>query len=236
MIISILTLFPDMFAGPFDTSIIKRAITKNIITINYINIRDFATDAYKSVDHHPYGGGIGMILRVDVVDRAIQYATQQYTDKNTTIILLDPQGTPYKQKKAKQLATKYEHLVLVCGHYEGVDERIRSLVTEEVSIGDYILTGGEIPAMVIVDSITRLLPGTLTKSDATVNESFTTSLLEYPQYTKPEIYHDQSVPNVLLSGNHKKILEWKREQASIKTKQQRPDLIMAQKDLDELLL
>ncbi len=220
MKISILTLFPDMFAGPFDSSIIKRAKEKGIVDISFVNIRDFATDAYGSVDDHPYGGGVGMILRVDVVDRALQ----QVKTKNSRIILLDPQGTPYTQKKAKELST-IDHLILICGHYEGVDERIRSLVDEEISIGDYVVTGGEIPAMMVVDSVVRLLPGTLVKSEATENESFSQDSLEYPQYTRPEVYKDMKVPDVLLSGNHKEIEKWKKEQSMKRTTSRRPDLL-----------
>jgi tRNA (guanine37-N1)-methyltransferase len=224
MIISIITLFPDMFSSVFSSSIIKRALAKKQITIHYINIRDFATDAYKSVDNHPYGGGTGMILRVDVLDRAIQFAKKQVKNKKAHIVLMDPQGTPYTQATAQSL-TKQEHLILICGHYEGVDERVRELVTEEISIGDYVLTGGEIPAMVIVDSITRLLPGVLPKEDATIHESFSEGTLEYPQYTRPEVYKKQSVPSVLLSGNHKVIDEWRRDQAQKKTYARRPDLV-----------
>lgn len=229
MIISILTLFPDMFDGPFGTSIIKRAIAKKQIIVRCINMRDFSTDAYKSVDHHPYGGGTGMILRVDVVDRAIAAAKKSAKGKRAHIVLMDPQGTPYSQTKAHEF-TKYDHLILICGHYEGVDERVRDLVSEEISIGDYVLTGGEIPAMVIVDSVTRLLPNVLAKADATVHESFSENLLEYPQYTRPEVYKNRSVPSVLLSGNHKVIADWRTEEAKKKTLLRRPDLLKEKKD------
>ena len=228
MIISILTLFPDMFDGPFGSSILKRAIAKKQITVRYINMRDFSTDAYKSVDNHPYGGGTGMILRVDVVDRAIAAAKKSARGKRTLVLLMDPQGTPYTQAKAHDF-TSYDHLILVCGHYEGVDERVRDLVSEEISIGDYVLTGGEIPAMVIVDSVTRLLPNVLAKADATVHESFSENLLEYPQFTRPEVYKKQAVPSVLLSGNHKVIADWRQAEAKKKTIQRRPDL-MGKKD------
>ncbi len=222
MKITILTLFPDMFAGPFDSSIIKRAKEKGIVDISLVNIRDFATDAYKTVDDHPYGGGVGMILRVDIVDKAIK--SVKTSDVRSKIILLDPQGAPYTQKKARELST-FDHLIFICGHYEGVDERIRSLVDEEISIGDYVLTGGEIPAMVMVDSVVRLLAGTLTKPHATVDESFSQPLLEYPQYTRPEIYKDMKVPDVLVSGNHKEIEKWKNEQSQKRTRTRRPDLL-----------
>ena len=222
MKITILTLFPDMFAGPFDSSIIKRAKEKGIVDISLVNIRDFATDAYRTVDDHPYGGGVGMILRVDIVDKAIK--SVKTSDVRSKIILLDPQGAPYTQKKARELST-FDHLIFICGHYEGVDERIRSLVDEEISIGDYVLTGGEIPAMVMVDSVVRLLAGTLTKPHATVDESFSQPLLEYPQYTRPEIYKDMKVPDVLVSGNHKEIEKWKNEQSQKRTRTRRPDLL-----------
>lgn len=217
MHISILTLFPDMFDGPFDQSIIKRAIDKKLMSIEYINIRNFATDKYKTVDGHPYGGGVGMLLRVDVVDRALQSVGKGHT------VLLDAGGTPYTQRKAKELSS-IDHLILICGHYEGVDERVRQLADEEISIGDYVLTGGEIPAMVLVDSVARLIPGVLTKPEATVHESFTEALLEYPQYTEPQTYKGQGVPQVLLSGNHKMIDVWRSDEAIKRTKGQRPDL------------
>lgn len=195
-----------MFAGPFDYSIIKRAQEKKLVEINFVHIRDFASDRYKSVDDHPYGGGVGMIMRVDVVDRALQNLRGKK-------ILLDPRGETFTQQKARALS-KLDDLILICGHYEGVDERVRQLVDETLSIGDYVLTGGEIPAMVIVDSLVRLLPGVL-KTEATKNESFSPSQgLEYPQYTRPEEYKGMRVPELLLSGNHKKINAWRRGRAS----------------------
>ncbi|MEK7577018.1 MAG: tRNA (guanosine(37)-N1)-methyltransferase TrmD [Patescibacteria group bacterium] len=216
---SIITLFPDMFTSPFAYSIIKRAVEKNQIHIDIVNLRDFSTDAYKSVDDRPYGGGAGMILRVDIIDKALKSIKKGHT------ILLDPGGTPYKQSMAKQLATTYDHIILLCGHYEGIDERVRSLVDQEISIGDYVLTGGEIPTLVVVDSVTRLLTGVLSKPEATVHESFTEALLEYPQYTRPASYKDQTVPEILLSGDHKKIAAWQKAQAIKKTKHTRPDLL-----------
>ncbi|OGG30582.1 tRNA (guanosine(37)-N1)-methyltransferase TrmD [Candidatus Gottesmanbacteria bacterium RIFCSPLOWO2_01_FULL_46_9] len=226
MQITILTLFPEMFAGPFDHSIIKRASDKRLITIAYLSIRSFATDAYKTVDDHPYGGGHGMILRVDVVDRAIEYAKARSPNPSHTV-LLDPQGTPYTQGHASRLRTN-THLILICGHYEGIDERIRTLVDEELSIGDYILTGGELPAMVIVDSVVRLLPGVLKKEEAKTQESFSQKVpaLEYPQYTRPETYKGMKVPSPLLSGNHKKIAAWKEQQSQARTRLRRPDLLI----------
>ncbi len=222
--ISILTLFPEMFVSPFAQSIIKRAIETKKVTLEYSNIRDFSSDSYKSVDDHPYGGGHGMILRVDVIDRAILHVKKKYPSLTTHSILLDPQGSQYTQNIAKKLTT-WEHLILLCGHYEGIDERVRDLVDEEISIGDYVLTGGEIPAMAIVDSVVRLLPQTLKRSEATIDESFTTNLLEYPQYTRPETYKNQQVPEVLLSGNHKNIAQWQKEKAHERTAARRPDLL-----------
>lgn len=203
MNITILTLFPDMLRDALNYSIPKRAMEKGIVTIECVNIRDYATDAYKSVDDHPYGGGAGMILRVDVLDRALQKTKGKR-------ILLDPKGKQYTQKKARELS-KLDRLVLVCGHYEGVDERVRALVDEEISIGDYVLSGGEIPALVVVDSIVRLLPGVLKKKEATAEESFSKGLLEYPQYTRPENYKGKRVPKILLSGNHAAIKKWRKE-------------------------
>jgi tRNA (guanine37-N1)-methyltransferase len=224
MRISILTLFPEMFAGPFDHSMLRRAQEKNLLEINVVNIRDFAQDAYRSVDDRPFGGGAGMILRVDVVDRALKHVTHQASRKPTRTILLDPQGTPYTQKKAATLAN-YDHLVLVCGHYEGVDARIRSLVDEEVSVGDYILTGGELAAMIIADSVVRLIPGVLGNKDATRDESFSDSHLEYPQYTQPRNYKGAKVPDVLLGGNHALIEAWRKKMSRNRTQEQRPDLL-----------
>lgn len=225
MYITVLTLFPDMFTGPFDASIVKRAKEKEIVTITYVNIRDFAKDKHKSVDDRPYGGGAGMILRVDIVDQALTYAKLLHTNVRTYTILLDPQGMTYSQQIARQLST-FEHLILLCGHYEGVDERIRQLVDVEISIGDYVLTCGEIPAMVLVDSIVRLLPGTLKKEGVTTNESFSgrTPLLEYPQYTTPQNYKGSNVPDILLSGHHKNIEKWKQKESQKRTKLRRRDL------------
>lgn len=226
MHISILTLFPEMFVGPFEHSIIARAQKKGLIDIHYINIRDYATDPHKSVDDHPYGGGVGMILKVDVVDRAIMDAKSRYPDTSCWSVLLDPAGHPFTQTKSKTLS-RVEHLLLLCGHYEGVDERIRSLVDEEISIGDYILTGGEIPAMVITDSVARLVKGVLRDESAPMTESFSDNpqLLEYPQYTKPHTYKGVAVPEILLSGDHAKIASWRATQATIRTKKRRPDLL-----------
>lgn len=207
MIFSILTLFPDMFRGPFDFSKIKHAKEQDIISINIINIRDFATDNYKTVDDRPYGGGIGMILKVDVVDRALQFAKNQFTEKSSHSILLDPQGTRFTQKEAVALTQK-EHIILVCGHYEGVDARVRQLVDESISIGDFVVTGGELPAMTIVDAVTRLLPGVLRNETTITNETFMGEYREPPQYTRPAEYQGMKVPDILLGGNHAEIKKW----------------------------
>ncbi len=227
MHVSIITLFPEMFIGPFSSSIIKRAQEADKVTIEYIQLRDFSNDAYKTVDDHPYGGGVGMVLRVDVLDRAIQSVKSRIpaeAKELTKVILLDPRGTSYNQKKARILS-ELTHLILVCGHYEGVDERVRSLVDEQISIGDFVVTGGEIPAMAIVDSVVRLLPGVLRNKEASFTESFESGSLEYPQYTRPETYQHKAVPGVLLSGNHADIADWRMKQSQILTKKLRPDLL-----------
>lgn len=228
MRISIITLFPEMFSGVFDTSIIKRARQKNKLEITLVNLRDFSTDTYSSVDDHPYGGGAGMVLRVDVIDRALT-AVKATSADSTHVILMTPQGTPYSQKKARELTSSKDHLIVLCGHYEGFDERVRSLVDEEISIGDYILTGGEIPAMVLTDSVARLIPGVLADPNATLDESFEKQVLEYPQYTRPETYKSLSVPPVLLSGNHAVIKKWREGESLLRTKKRRPDLLKVKK-------
>lgn len=206
MKISILTLFPEMMKGPFDHSIIKRAVEKKLVEIEYVNIRDFGIGKHKIVDDKPYGGGVGMVLRIDVIDKALQNVKCQ-----ERIILLDPRGEKFTQQKAEELA-KLDHLILICGHYEGVDERVKNLIDESISIGNYVLTGGELPAMVIVDSVVRLIPGVLAKPQATALESFSKrGYLEHPQYTRPRSFKGWEVPEILLSGNHRKIEEWKSE-------------------------
>ncbi|MBI4089401.1 MAG: tRNA (guanosine(37)-N1)-methyltransferase TrmD [Candidatus Levybacteria bacterium] len=223
MRISILTLFPEMFKGPFDYSIIKKALIKNKVRIEFINIRDFGIGKHKVVDDRPYGGGHGMILRVDVLEKAIFHAKDSKLRSDIQkVILLSPHGTTFNQKKARELSN-FKHLILVCGHYEGIDERAKKFIDEELSVGDFIVTGGEIPAMLVVDSIVRLISGVL-KEGVTTTESFS-PFLEYPQYTKPNTYKNLSVPPILLSGNHRKIKEW-RDKASMKTTLKlRPDLL-----------
>ena len=216
----ILTLFPEMFE-PLKHSIIERASKQNLININLINIRDFSKDKHKKVDDTPYGGGAGMVMMPDVVYDA--YSSIQ-NKENAKVIYLSPKGKVLNQEKVLELS-KQEHLILLCGHYEGIDQRvIDEIVDEEISIGDYVLTGGEIPAMVLVDSVSRYIQGVL-KQESTQEESFTNNLLEYPQYTRPEEFHGQKVPEVLLSGHHENIRKW-REQKSLEiTKQKRPDLL-----------
>lgn len=232
MIFTILTLFPEIVSNSLNYSIVKRAKDKKLVTINCVNIRDFATDKYKTVDDKPYGGGVGMILKVDVVDRAlnevknlspqmrdpanqmnqIKAGKLKIKNSRTRIILLDPKGTKYTQSKAVILS-KFDHIILICGHYEGVDARVEELVDESVSIGDYVVTGGEIPALVVVDSVTRLLPGVI-REGATESESFTyPEKLEAPQYTRPEEYKSMKVPEILLSGNHAAISRWQQQMA-----------------------
>ncbi|HSX40643.1 MAG TPA: tRNA (guanosine(37)-N1)-methyltransferase TrmD [Candidatus Saccharimonadales bacterium] len=226
MKISILTLFPQMFDGPFAHSIVKRAQEQNLLEITFVNIRSFGIGTHKTVDDTPYGGGRGMILRVDVAAKAIA-AAKDKKYKREHVVLLDARGKTFDQTKAKELS-RFDHLILVCGHYEGVDERIRAFVDEEISIGDFILTGGEIPAMLITDALTRLLPGVL-KDGVTQNESFSlmdpTPLLEHPQYTKPQNFNDMSVPEVLLSGNHAEIETWRKKQSNSITQKHRPDML-----------
>ncbi len=222
MKISIITLFPEMFNGPLTHSILKRAIEKKLIIIDFINLRSFGIGKHKIVDDKPYGGGVGMILRADIVIQAIEKAKCNTSCKER-IILLDAAGEKFTQKKVKELS-KVEHLILVCGHYEGVDERVRKFTDEELSIGDYVLTGGEIPSMVVIDSVSRLIPNVLGKNESSLEESFE-PYLEYPQYTRPEEFKGLKVPEILLSGNHQKIEEFRRKEGIKRTKEKRPDLL-----------
>ncbi len=224
MTIDILTLFPQMFKGPFDESILRRAQDKGLVEINIHNLRDWAEDERGTVDDRPFGGGPGMIIKPQPVFNAVESLKSKVKSQKSKVILLTPQGKVFNQKMAQELS-KLENIILICGHYEGADERIREhLVDEELSIGDYILTGGELPAMVVTDAIVRLLPGVLEKPEAVESESFST-LLEHPQYTRPENFKGWKVPKVLLSGNHQEIKKWREEQALKKTKKRRPDLL-----------
>ncbi|MDO8452254.1 MAG: tRNA (guanosine(37)-N1)-methyltransferase TrmD [bacterium] len=227
MRVDILTLFPNMFSGPFDESIIKRAGTRGIVDIKIHQLRDWGLGSHKTVDGRPYGGGTGMVLLAEPIYRALHDIKGKAGSVKGKVktIFLDPAGEKFTQKKARELS-KVDHLILIAGHYETIDERIKeNLIDECISIGDYVLTGGEIPAMVLIDTIVRLLPGVLEKEDATAFESFEDGLLEYPQYSRPEEFNGWKVPEVLLSGDHKKIEAWKKEKSLEKTKKVRPDLL-----------
>ena len=215
----VLTLFPEMFE-PLNESIIGRAKEKGLININLINIRDFSKNKHKKVDDTPYGGGAGMVMMPDVVYDAYK----SLDSKDAKVIYMSPQGQKLNQKKVVELS-KEKHIILLCGHYEGIDQRvIDEIVDEEISIGDYVLTGGELPAMIVIDSVSRYIDGVL-KDDSTKEESFSEGFLEYPQYTRPEIFNGKQVPEVLLSGHHENIDKWRREQSLINTKKKRPDLL-----------
>ncbi len=228
MKIDILTLFPDMFKGPFDESIIRRAQDKSLVEINIHNLRKWTTDKRGTVDDRPYGGGVGMVMMIEPIAEAIKELKAKSEERKAKVILLSPRGKVWKQELARE-HSMLEHLILICGRYEGVDERVRNYIDEEISIGDYVLTGGEIPAMVLVDSMVRLIPGVLEKPEATQLESFSRlkigNLLEYPQYTHPEDFHGLKVPPILLSGNHAEIEKWRAEEALKITKKNRPDLL-----------
>ena len=228
MRIDILTIFPQMFAPIMNESIIKRAQTKGKVDILVHNLRDFSLDKHRKIDDRPFGGGPGMIMQPDPIFNAIKHIKKKAgkrKQKASKVILLSPQGKVFQQSLAKRLS-KCKHLIIICGHYEGIDERVRkSLVDEEISIGDYILTGGELPTMVIIDCIVRLIPGVLGEKKSLHFESFEGNLLEYPQYTRPANYKGMRVPSVLLSGNHNKIQQWRQRQAMKITKQRRPDLL-----------
>ncbi|WP_124728719.1 tRNA (guanosine(37)-N1)-methyltransferase TrmD [Staphylospora marina] len=220
----ILTLFPEMFVGFMESSIIRKAREKGLIETRLVNFRDYATDRHRTVDDTPYGGGGGMVLKPEPIFAAVEDLLKDLP-KKPPILLMSPQGEPFTQKKAEELA-QHDHLVLICGHYEGFDERIRThLATGEISIGDYVLTGGELPAMVVVDSVSRLIPGVLGNQSSAVDDSFSTSLLEYPQYTRPVDFRGWKVPDILLSGHHAKIERWRRQESLRRTWERRPDLL-----------
>ena len=215
----VLTLFPEMFEI-LNQSIIGKAIEKDLINIKVTNIRDFSKDKHKKVDDTPYGGGAGMVMKPDVVYDAYQ----SIKDRNAKVIYMSPQGKPLNQKKVEELS-KENHLIILCGHYEGIDQRVLDkIVDEEISIGDYVLTGGEIPAMVLIDSVSRYVEGVL-KEDSIKEESFSNGLLEYPQYTRPEVFEGMKVPEVLLSGHHENIEKWRKEKSLEITKKKRPDIL-----------
>lgn len=225
MKIHIMTLFPDMVMNGLNTSILARAMDKGFVEIEAVNIRDYTTDKHKKVDDYPYGGGAGMLMQAQpVYDCHLAITAKQKTKQRVRTIYVTPQGKTFNQQMAKDLASEQE-LIFLCGHYEGVDERVlEEIVTDYISIGDYVLTGGELPAMVMVDAIARLVPGVLNNSDSAETESFSDNLLEYPQYSRPEIWNDKRVPEILLSGDHAKVDAWRLEQSIARTKERRPDL------------
>lgn len=219
MKITILTLFPEMIEPLINTSILKRAQESKHVSFEIINFRDFSTNKHKTVDDTPYGGGSGMVLAVEPI-----YLALKSTEFNARKILLSPQGKTFNQKKAKELALE-EHLLFICGHYEGFDERVREFVDEELSIGDFVMTGGEIAALAVIDSVVRLIPGVLGSSDSYIHDSFYEDYLDYPQYTKPREFLGFKVPDILLSGNHAEIDKWRKEMQEKRTQERRPDLI-----------
>jgi tRNA (guanine37-N1)-methyltransferase len=227
MRIDVLTLFPEMFEGVFSSSILGKASEKGIVTLNTVNFREYSENKHSTVDDYPYGGGGGMVLKPEPVFSAVEDLLSDggSEEDSPRIILMCPQGETFTQAKAEELS-RQRRLILICGHYEGYDERIRRyLVTDELSIGDYVLTGGEIPAMAVIDSVVRLLPGVLGNEQSAVTDSFSTGLLEYPHYTRPPKFRDWEVPEVLLSGHHGNIAQWRRKQALYRTWKRRPDLL-----------
>lgn len=223
MIFEVLTIFPRIFETYFNVGILKKAEEKSLVTLRAYNLRNFTHDRHGQVDDYPYGGGAGMVIKAGPAIEAVE--TIKKDNVKRRVILLSPQGVPYSQEKAEELRDSEEALLFICGRYEGIDERIQCVVDEEVSIGDYVLTGGELPALVIIDSIVRLIPGALGDEDSPIEESFSWGILDYPHYTRPRYIGDLGVPDVLLSGNHKEIGLWRRRQALKKTLLSRPDLI-----------
>ncbi len=221
MKIDVLTLFPEMFAGPLDVSIIQRARTSGLLDLRIHNLRDWTHDRYKTVDDRPFGGGPGMVLKPEPIFEAVE----SLASEGTHVILTTPAGRVFNQALARELAQQ-TRLLIICGSYEGVDERVReALVDDELSVGDYVLTNGGLPAMVIVDAVTRLLPGALGKDESALDESFSQGLIEYPHYTRPAEYRGMKVPDILLGGHHAEIAKWRAEQARLRTKERRPDLL-----------
>ncbi|NLT95753.1 MAG: tRNA (guanosine(37)-N1)-methyltransferase TrmD [Clostridia bacterium] len=227
MDIKVFTLFPEMFESPLNSSILFKARQKGLLNITLINFRDYAQDKHNSVDDYPFGGGAGMVLKPEPIVLALE-DNLSFDDDEQEIILLSPQGKVFNQENAKLLAKK-KKLALICGHYEGFDERIRSFVTQEFSIGDYVLTGGELPAMVMIDAISRLIPGVIKETQSFEEDSFYHGLIEYPQYTRPRVFRNMEVPEILLSGNHQKIQRWRRKESLRRTLKRRPDLLKSYK-------
>ena len=220
MKIDVLTLFPEMFVGPLDFSMVKRARDLGILDLRVVNLRDYTHDRHKTVDDKPFGGGPGMLLKPEPIFEAVE----SLADETMRVVMLTPVGRKFDQQIARELAQQ-RHLLLLCGAYEGFDERIRTLAQDEISIGDFVLTNGALPAMVMVDAITRLLPGVLGDEQSSQDESFSHGTLEYPHYTRPTEFRGMKVPEILLSGNHAEIEKWRREQAKLRTKERRPDLL-----------
>jgi len=220
----ILTLFPEMFGGVLGASIIKRAIAKGILTVELTDFRDFTTDRHHQADDTPFGGGSGMVLKPEPLFRAVERVKENAPGLKRRVIILDPAGDVFNQARAKELAD-FEQLILICGHYEGFDARIYSLADELVSVGDYVLTGGELPAMIVLDAVSRMIPGVLGADDSAATDSFYAGLLGYPQYTKPRSFAGLDVPEVLVSGNHAKIRAWRRRESLRLTRRRRPDLL-----------
>jgi tRNA (guanine37-N1)-methyltransferase len=222
MRIDLLTLFPEFFRSPLSQSMLQRAQAQGAVAFRLINLRDFAEDKHQVTDDRPFGGGPGMVMKIEPLVKAIRTGRQE--DPRVRVILMSPRGPAFNQEKALELARE-EHLLLVCGHYEGVDDRIHYYIDEELSMGDYIVTGGETPALAVVDAVTRLLPGVLGGEGSIEEESFQTGLLEYPHYTRPRVFEGRGVPEVLLEGDHGKIAQWRRQEALRKTAARRPDLL-----------
>ncbi|GBE00033.1 tRNA (guanine-N(1)-)-methyltransferase [bacterium BMS3Abin07] len=235
MIFEVLTIFPSIFETYFNTGILKKAEDKALVSFRVFNLRDFTHDRHKQVDDYPYGGGAGMVFKAEPVIEAVEHIRED--NKNRKVIHLSPPGVPYSQKKAEQLRDSCEAMLFICGRYEGIDERIKCVVDEEISIGDYILSGGELAALVIIDSITRLIPGALGDENSSREESFSWGILDYPHYTRPRRIRGMDVPEVLLSGNHEKVRFWRRKQALRNTLIKRPDLFKDIKlDKDDKIL
>lgn len=220
----ILTIFPKAFESYFGISLIQRALAKKFIDIKLVDLKTFGDGPHKAIDDRPYGGGAGMVMRVDIIDKALKKLKLKKGQKSSQILLMTPQGKRFAQAEARKLS-KLKTLVLICGRYEGFDERIYNFVDGEISLGDFVLTGGEVPAMAVLDAVARLVPGVVGKSESLLEESFSEALLEYPHYTRPEVYKKMKVPKVLLSGHHAKVSQWRKEEALKRTKKKRPDLI-----------
>jgi tRNA (guanine37-N1)-methyltransferase len=223
MIFDVLTIFPGMFQSPLAESLLKKALEKGILQVRIRNLRDFTTDKHRMTDDYPYGGGAGMVMKPEPVIRAVEEIKAQYSEARS--VLLTPQGDPFHQGVAREMSA-HSHWILICGHYEGLDERVRqSAVDREISIGDYVLTGGEIPALVLIDAISRYIPGVLGCAESVEEDSFARGLLEYPQYTRPPVFREMAVPDVLLSGNHAQIERWRRQESLRRTLNRRPELL-----------